>query len=400
MELQEGIRILTDEKKIITGIALSLGNAERSETCCYGSLQEVTLQNGEFVPAARPVTEHSVFDLASVTKFFTALSVMQLVQKGAVRLSDPVVQYDPRFRNLSGYSVFDLLAFQKAVSSPKRIDTQPDRAHALAQLFSCAPSPRPERRYYTDMGAIILKYVVESASGTDFFSYVKHSILDPLGMHETYAVVPEERYPETACYNYERRVLPDGTLFLDTSCPVGTVHDPKARAISPDGSDLCGHAGLYSTVADMTKLAQGVLRGEILDRTYVSEIGKNRTGHLLPDGTHSHYLGYLCYAKHPIQTYSEVPSFFTDGTIALNGFTGNHFSIDPNRNMFLVQLSNRIHNRFTVVTGRPDPANRMERYAWTDGTEYPVSQNYVYYKDEYLKNPSGRILEERYRGAE
>ena len=298
---------------------------------------------------------------------------------------------------MDNITVWDLLAFQKAVSTDTRIDIQETPEDALAQLFHSKPSPRPARRYYTDMGAMILKYVIESASGLDYYSYVKQYILSPLGMAHTYAVVPPALYPRTACYNYERRILPDGRMVLDTACPVGTVHDPKARIISRNGSDLCGHAGLFSTIGDMTLLAQGLLNGRILSRSLLAEMGKNRTGYLLPDGTYTHYLGYLCYAKHPVQTYSEVPQCFTDGTIALNGFTGNHFSVDPNQDMFMIHLSNRIHNRVTVATGRPDPNNRLESIVWNDGNTYPVSQNYVYYKDRYLKNPIGEILYRKYR---
>ena len=365
---------------------------------CSGLIQECERgEDGGFIPCERISEPRSVYDLASVTKIFTAVSVLQLQEAGRISLNDPVTKHDSRFRFLDGVTVLDLLSFQKAVSTDARIDAQNSSKEALAQLFGAKPAPRPERRYYTDMGAMILKYVIESASGTDYYSYLKEHILSPLGMSHTFSVLPPELYPVTACYNYERRILPDGRMVLDTDCPVGTVHDPKARIISRNGSDLCGHAGLFSTIGDMTKLAQGLLNGCVLSRALLSEIGKNRTGYRLPDGSYTHYLGYLCYAKHPVQTYSEVPACFTDGTVALNGFTGNHFSVDPNQNLFMIHLSNRIHNRVTVATGRPDPNNHLESVVWDDGKEYPVSQNYVYYKDAHLKNPIGEILNRKYR---
>ena len=398
IELSEGIRILTEEKRIISGINLSFGNARSYEQLCCGLIQECErTEDGRFVSSERKSEPESIYDLASVTKIFTAISILQLREAGRLSFDDPISRHDSRFRFLNDISVLDLLSFQKAVSTDERIDAQRNPGDALDLLFSAKPSPRPERRYYTDMGAMILKYVIESAAGTDYFSYLRDHILSPLGMSHTYAVVPAELYSRTACYNYERRILPDGTKVLDTDCPVGTVHDPKARIISRDGSDLCGHAGLFSTIGDMTHLAQGLLNGCVLPRSLLMEIGKNRTGFRLPDGSYTHYLGYLCYAKHPIQTFSEVPQCFTDGTIALNGFTGNHFSVDPNRNMFMVHLSNRIHNRVTVATGRPDPENHLESVVWDDGLEYPVSQNYVYYKDRHLKNPIGEILNRKYR---
>ena len=396
MELMEGMRRLTDERRIITGISVAYGNAEAMECCYYGNIAECTLKDGRMVPAARPVRENSIYDLASVTKLFTAIAILQLAEAGKLRLADPVGRYDGRFSHIRDVQIVELLAFLTALSSEERIDAQPDREKALAALFSVRVVPRPERRFYTDMGAMVLKYVVEGAADMDFYSYLRENVLLPLGMRRTFAAVPQALLPETACYNYERRVLPDGRFFLDTDCPTGTVHDPKARRISRDGRDLPGHAGLFSTAEDMARLAQGLLRGEILSKESLLEMGKNRTGRRLADGTYTHYLGYLCYAKHPIQTYSEVPACFSNGTVALNGFSGNHFSVDPVQGRFMVLLSNRVHNRVTVATGRPDPHQRIDTLRWDDGKDYPVSQNYVYCKDEYLKGPVGRILTQRF----
>lgn len=396
MQLMEGMRRLTDEKRIITGISVAYGNGGAAEFCHYGRLAECMLTEHGMQPAERPVSADSLFDLASVTKLFTAISVLQLAERGKLRLTDTVGQFDKRFSGISDVRIGDLLAFQTAIATEQRVDVQPDAQHALQTLFTMHVVPRPERRFYTDMGAMVLKYVIEGASGCDYYTYLRENVLLPLDMQSTFASVPAQWLPNTACYNYERRILPDGSYYLDTDCPTGVVHDPKARRISRDGADLCGHAGLFSTAQDMAKLAQGLIRGEILSRSSLVEMGKNRTGHRLPDGAYTHYLGYLCYAKHPLQTYSEVPSCFADGTIAVNGFAGTHLSLDPSQDRFMVLLSNRIHNRVTVVTGRPDPTTVIESVQWNDGNPYVASQNYVYYRDEHLKDPIGAILAARF----
>ena len=142
----------------------------------------------------------------------------------------------------------------------------------------------------------------------------------------------------------------------------------------------------------MTKLARGLLGDALLSRKTLLEIGKNRTGGKLPDGTDSQYMGYLCYSKQPVQTFSEVPAYFGERTIALNGFTGNHFSVDPEKNQFMILLANRIHNRATTVTGRANPEDKTETILWDDNKTYIVSQNFVYTKDKFLKNHIGNIL--------
>jgi CubicO group peptidase (beta-lactamase class C family) len=347
------------------------------------------------VPAVEPLTADSLFDLASVTKLFTCVALMQLMERGKLTLRDEIVRYEPRFRQLGGVTVYDLLAFQVALSTAARVDEQPDAAAAEAALFSARPAPRPERRFYTDIGAMVLKYVVEAASGLAFETYLEEHVFRPLGMEHTFSHVPARLIHRAVCYNYERRVV-DGAFWMDTACEKGVVHDPKARLLATEFG-LSGHAGLFSTLGDMVLFARGLLEGALIRRETLLEMGKNRTGHPMAGGGYTQYLGYLCFSKHPDQTYSEVPRCFGERTIALNGFAGNHFSVDPEQNRFIVLLSNRIHNRVTMATGRANPNEKhIETLPWDDGQRYVVSQNYVYYKDENVKDPIGRLFSERF----
>lgn len=239
---------------------------------------------------------------------------------------------------------------------------------------------------------MVLKYIVESVADQSYFEFLDENILTPLGMDHTFAAVPEALLKNTVCYNFERTAA-DGKFRVDVNCPTGTVHDPKARLLNKAFAGPCGHAGLFSTISDMTALARGLLGGALLSRETLLSIGVNRTGELLPDGDYSQHMGYLCYVKHPVQTFSEVPASFGNRTIALNGFTGNHFSIDPEQNRFMILLANRIHNRVTTLTGRADPTDHTEFVRWDDGREYVLSQNFVYLKDKYLKNTIGDLLQ-------
>ena len=397
--LNEGLRYLVDERHIISGISLSFGDTARVETRMRGNGREVRLaENGTFVPAVEPLTADSLFDLASVTKLFTCVAVMQLAERGKLALSDELVRYEPRFINLGGVTIYDLLAFQTALETDGRVDRQPDAVSAQKALFSARPVPRQERRFYTDIGAMALKYAVEAASDLPFEAYLRERIFRPLGMRASFARIPDALTEKAVCYNYERRIA-DGGYWMDTNCEKGVVHDPKARALGGIAG-LCGHAGLFSTLGDMTRFAQGLLQGELIRRDTLLEIGKNRTGRPLPSGGYTQYLGFLCFSKHPDQVYSEVPRCFGERAISLNGFVGNHFSVDPEQNRFIVLMSNRIHNRVTVVTGRANPNEKhLETFAWDDGGRYTVSQNYVYYKDENIKDPIGRLFAREFPSA-
>lgn len=389
--LEAGLHYLTNELKIISGISLCFGDTRRQEERLCGNGREVRLENGVFVPAVEPLTAHSLYDLASVTKLFTCVALLQLMERARLALSDEITRFEPRFRQLGGVTVYDLLAFQTALSTEARIDEQPDADAAMAMLFSARPAPRPERRFYTDMGAMVLKFVIEAAAGQSFEAYLQEHIFQPLAMHSTFARVPSHLLDSVVCYNYERRVV-DGAFHVDLTCEKGVVHDPKARLLA-GAYGLCGHAGLFSTLGDMVRFARGLLDGALIRRETLLEIGKNRTGRPLADKGYTQHLGYLCFAKHPEQTFSEVPRCFGWRTIALNGFSGNHFSVDPDKNRFIVLLSNRIHNRVTMATGRANPREKhIETLPWDDGQRYVVSQNYVYYKDENIKDPIGRLF--------
>ncbi|MDO4571746.1 MAG: serine hydrolase domain-containing protein [Clostridia bacterium] len=388
--LDEGLAYLVDERRIISGISLCYGDLRRAETRVRGNGREWRLENGVFEPAVEPLGPDSLFDLASVTKLFTCVALMQLMERKKLSPEDAVTRYEPRFKHLAGVSVGALMTFSAALSTEARVDAQPDRERALPVLFSARPAPPPARRFYTDMGAMVLKYVIEAAADRPFMDYLTENVLRPLGMTHSFSRIPSALLDRAVCYNYERRIV-DGAYWLDTACEKGVVHDPKARLLGADG-DLCGHAGLFSTLGDMARFARGLLDGALIRRETLLEIGKNRTGRPLPDGGYTQYLGCLCFVKHPDQTFSEVPRCFSEQAIALNGFCGNHISVDPASDRFMVILSNRIHNRVTMATGRANPHERLETLRWEDGRDYVVSQNYVYCKDENIKDPIGRAF--------
>ncbi|PKM39660.1 MAG: hypothetical protein CVV04_09795 [Firmicutes bacterium HGW-Firmicutes-9] len=389
--LEEGVRHLVDERKIISGIAISYGDRTRGEAFCRGNLREVRLKNGAFVPDMAPLETDSVFDLASVTKLFTCIAVLQLMERGKLRLDQTVGSVDKRFIQIQDVSIEDLLCFRAQLQTTARMDAASSADEAELLLFDIRLGPPAVRKYYTDMGSMVLKYIVESAADTLFWDFLRENIVRPLGMTRTFAEVPEALLSETVNCNYERRIV-NGAFFLDTACPPGTVHDPKARVLNAERPAPCGHAGVFASLDDMTILARGLLDDALLSRKTLLEIGVNRTGGKLPNGTDSQYMGYLCYSKQPDQTFSEVPAYFGHKTIALNGFTGNHFSVDPEKNQFMILLANRIHNRATTVTGRANPDDKTETILWDDGQNYIVSQNFVYTKDKYLKNHIGDIL--------
>ncbi len=94
----------------------------------------------------------------------------------------------------------------------------------------------------------------------------------------------------------------------NTSCAPsaqpGIPHDPKAAKLYPE---IMGHAGLFSTQGDMVKFAQGVLRQQVISKKAIPRHGAQPHGLPPRRRTYQQYLGALCYVKHPVQYFSEIP---------------------------------------------------------------------------------------------
>lgn len=379
---------------MLTGLCVSYGNARDSATCRVGLAQEVALTDGAFVPCERPLTGHSLYDLASLTKLFTAICVLQLVERGQLRLDDNLGVRDDRFAALRQTSVYDVLTYQALLRSPERIDAQLTPEDALRQVFLTGRFEGPEpARLYSDMNALVLRYLVERVSGLSYWDYLCRHIFAPCGMVETCASVPPERLADCLCYNYEHRLVNGQYRVIDDAQP-GQPHDPKARLLAGVDGGPAGHAGLFSTQSDMVRFAQGLLRGDLLSHAMLMEIGRDRTGRPGNDGRpYRQYLGYLCFSKSAVQRVSEVPVWMGKHAFAVSGYTGNHLAVDPELGVFDLFLGNRCHNRVSVI----EPAEAAPSlglsptYAglvpWPDGRQVRSSFRYIHRKDDLLHRP-------------
>jgi CubicO group peptidase (beta-lactamase class C family) len=392
--LMDSMSALVEHMHMLTGIAVAYGTKDDFRKASIGSIQEVEWLDGAFAPCVRPIREDTLYDLASLTKLFTLISVMQLIACGRLSLSDHMGIIDPRFSYLRQTSVRDVLCYEAVLKTPLRVDEQTDREAALRQVFATEVNPVEPARLYSDMNALVLKYIVEAAAGLPFFDYLRQNIFLPAGMTDTFARIPPERLFDSACYNYEYRIQGD-KYILRTDAPIGTPHDPKARILSDGGSDLCGHAGLFSTLPDMVKLCQAILAQKLMPMDILREIGVNRTGRIGADGSYRQYLGYLCFSKSPAQRFSEVPQWMSGRAFGLSGFTGNHIAIDPDAGVFDLFLGNRCHNRVSVI--QPPEGKDIACYGltpegegvveWTDGRKVQSSYLYIHQKDQKLHGP-------------
>lgn len=378
---------------MLSGLTVCYGN--QREVVCHrvGNRREVLLKEGAFLPAREPITEETVYDLASLTKLYTLVSVLRLLQKGTIRFQDTIFDLDRRFVHLKDCTVCDCLTYRALLRTEERVDAQKDAAAAREALFSVRRIPlSDESRLYSDMNALVLQVVLEAVCGLPFYEYLKRRILIPAGLSETWAVVPDERRNDLMNYNYEHKWV-NGAWQVTTDAFPGLPHDPKARLLRTEAHSLSGHAGLFATAGDVCRFVQALLGGALIDEETLLSIGVNRTGYLTHLGVYRQFLGLLCFCRSPVQQKSEVPEWMSLRAFGLAGYTGNHLAIDPEKKVFDLLLGNRCHNRLSQVIPeeaaeglglRPDGSGQVKG---PDGRGLWSSFRFIHQKDRLIHRP-------------
>jgi uncharacterized protein YbbC (DUF1343 family)/CubicO group peptidase (beta-lactamase class C family) len=300
-------------------------------------------------PAREAMTTDTIFDLASLTKVVaTATSIMILVERGKVRLSDPLSSYIPEIKDegreritielllthRAGYAPdFDLkerwIGYDEAI---KRLIKEPLR------------NPAGARFVYSDINYIALGEVVRRVSGLPLDEFARRNIFLPLGMRETgfrpatrlrARIAPTEKRRGQLSYlgDSAQNAGADGEQWLR-----GEVHDPTSYRMN----GVAGHAGLFSTADDLAIYAQMILNGgvyrgvRILGPLTVAEMTRPR---LVSDNRWARGLGWDMNTSFS----TNRGDLFPLGSFGHTGFTGTSMWIDPASNMFVIFLSNRVH---------------------------------------------------------
>ncbi|MGB9402247.1 MAG: serine hydrolase domain-containing protein, partial [Candidatus Acidiferrales bacterium] len=212
------------------------------------------------IPSREPMTIDTVFDLASLTKAVaTAPAVMKLVEEGKLRLDDPVAHYLPAFSSngKDQITVRMLLTHSGGLAPDPPIEaTLAGKAALIDEINSETLIAPPGMRFiYSDTGFIVLGELVEKMSGTPLDEFAQREIFEPLRMSHTRFLPPTDWTPKIA--PTEEIDLPEGAKPGSGRGTVlrGVVHDPTSRAIG----GVAGHAGLFSTAADLAIFCEMVM---------------------------------------------------------------------------------------------------------------------------------------------
>jgi uncharacterized protein YbbC (DUF1343 family)/CubicO group peptidase (beta-lactamase class C family) len=297
------------------------------------------------LPAPEPMTADTIFDLASLTKVVaTTTSVMQLVEQGRVRLNDPVSQFIPDFGRYGKerIAVRHLLTHTSGLRPDLELEVEFTGAdEGIRRATEEVPQAAPGERFvYSDINFFLLGDIVRRVSGERLDAYARKHVFEPLGMKDTMflpagalrtRIAPTERCQALSwpCAGPENGEVP----FLR-----GTVHDPTARRM--DG--VAGHAGLFSTAADLSRFCRMLLDGgrlgpvRILSPVTVERMTSPATA---PGMRDVRGLGWDLDS-----TYSaNRGDLFPPGSFGHTGFTGTSLWLDPHTRSYVIFLSNRVH---------------------------------------------------------
>lgn len=286
--------------------------------------------NRQVEPSVEPMTTDTLFDMASLTKpLATASSVMILVERGQIRLSDKVAKFFPDFaaNDKGDVTVENLLTHSSGLIPDNPIGDYDD-GWKSAEKHICnlkLLTPPGSTFKYSDVNFILLGKIVEKVSGKPENEFVKEEIYDRLGMHDT-GYHPSDELKKRA----------ETTEKRDDKWIKGEVHDPRAYALQ----GVAGHAGLFSTAEDLAIYAQMMLqkgrRGgvQILSEATFEEMIRPRD----IDGQRR-ALGWDNRSGYS-RNRGELMS---DRAFGHGGFTGTSMWIDPDLNLFVIFLGDRLH---------------------------------------------------------
>lgn len=315
-------------------------------------------------PSREAMTVDTIFDVASLTKVVaTATSIMILVERGKVRLSDPLSIYIPEITGEGRERItLELLLTHRAGYAPDfdLRDRWTSYDEAIRRLIREPLRNPPGARFvYSDINYIALGEVVHRVSGLTLDEFARRNIFVPLGMRDTgfrpnlklrARIAPTEKRRGQLSYlgDKPQESEVDGDKWLR-----GEVHDPTSYRMG----GVAGHAGLFSTADDLAIYCQMILNGgqyrgiRILSPLTVAEMTRPR---FVSEAGWTRGLGWDINTSFS----TNRGDLFPLGSFGHTGFTGTSFWIDPASKMFVVFLSNRVH-----PDGKGDVASLRGRVA-------------------------------------
>jgi Beta-lactamase class C and other penicillin binding proteins len=321
-----------------------------------------------------PMNPENVLQLASITKQFTSVAILMLMEQGKLSLQDPLSKYIADYPRGNEITLHHLLNHTSGIISytnlpefraKTRLDMTPEE---IIDYFKNLPLEfNPNEKYaYSNSGYLLLGYIIEQLSGMSYGDFIQKNIFDKLGMKNSY-------------YADNFRIV----LNRATGYQLYEGNYENAEYMSPTIPYAAG--SLLSTIDDMF-----LWNKAIHNNSLISESSKllASTNHTLSNGKNTNY-GYGW-------TIDEIAGITTlEHTGGINGFTASGIYI-PSGNLYSIVLTNlddgigaEIHNIKVVSTllGKPltDKAavkiSEKELRKWVGAYQFDDALRFITYED-------------------
>ena len=318
--------------------------------------------SSQVVPQALPMAKDMIFDLASLTKpVATAPSIMILAEQGRLSLTEKVKDYVPEFEPYLDETgkpgedarLWHLLTHTSGLppylssTDPAELEKMLGPSIATADLVAIIAKlkksdPPGKAFHYSCLGYITLAHIIRQITGQTVAQFAAEHIFRPLRLEHTFYNPPAA---------FKDKCVP--TQVLDGNPLRGIVHDPLARL----QGGVSGNAGLFSTADDLAVFCQMILnKGTFEGKKILSPLTVERMTEVYPQAAFAGYgLGWDLDSDYS----TNGGDLFGPRSFGHTGYTGTSMWIDPETDIFLIFLTNRIHpdDKGSIVALRSRLAN-------------------------------------------
>jgi len=293
------------------------------------------------------VKTNTIYDLASLTKVIAATTAAMIcVDRGLFRINDNAARYISQFgkSGKENITIKNLLLHNSGLPAYKKFYALYDSPDKVLNDIYSTPLlyPTGTKTVYSDLGMIVLGKIIEKVTGRTLDKFCNAEIFKPLGMNDTYYNPPEALKFRIAPTEFDK--------YWRNRLLIGEVHDETASLLN----GVSGHAGLFSTAGDISKLLRMLLQKGVFEgkRIIDSSIVKLFTS----KQSNQRGLGWDIKSA----AGSSAGSLFSNRSYGHTGFTGTSVWTDPERNLFVVFLTNRVYptrNNNKLIKIRPELHN-------------------------------------------
>ncbi len=287
-------------------------------------------------PAVKPTT---MYDIASLTKVVATTTLVAKLVEGdfavPLDLDAKVERYLPEWASgpqpewRHRVTVRHLLTHTSGLPAFKEYwRTSKGKQDTLAKIFAEPLEYEPgTKEIYSDLGIILMAEIIERLTGRKLDDLANSFIFLPLGMKDSMYKPPKKLWPQIAPTEFDKN--------LRHRLVQGEVHDENAFAIG----GVSGHAGVFSTAPDLAAFCQMLLNGGVYAHQRIlrrGTVAQFTTPQQLSGGTRT--LGWAVPTPGGLSG-----QYFSAHSFGHTGFTGTSIWIDPDRQLFVVFLTNRVH---------------------------------------------------------